>query len=52
MAENTPIMMNDSLARQMAHDNAYDRSLGDVPPETSQGLQGGGTGEPEAGDTV
>lgn len=41
MTEHTPIMMNDSLARQMARDNAYDKSLGDVVQKTSESLGDG-----------
>ena len=38
MAEQIPVMINDSLARQMARDHAYDKSLGDFPTQNGEGL--------------
>ena len=49
MTENTPIMMNDSLARQMASQNAYDRSLGEMP-QRNEGLENGGLGDGDVSD--
>lgn len=50
MAEQIPIMMNDTLARQMARDHAYDRSLGDIPTQKGDGLGDGSLGDVDIPD--